>query len=324
MKSLSENLKNFQFYDFHPPEDNFREDVLNGLHSSPRSIPPKYFYDEQGSEIFDQITRLEEYYPTRCELEIFETHGQDIANNIKSVCIFIEPGAGNGNKARILLKLLKPSMFIPIDISKQHLKSAAQKIAHDYSWLDVCAVCSDFTTEFNLPDSLPDNKRVVFFPGSSIGNFHPHEAIGYLTNIASIVGKGGQLLIGVDLKKDKTVLERAYDDGEGTTAQFNLNLLTRMNQELSSDFDLDTWQHLALYNELEGRIEMHLRSQCPQVVAIDDSEFFFEENETIHTENSYKYSIEEFHELAMQAGFNTQKVWMDQNKLFSVHLFVYE
>ncbi|MEM8844991.1 MAG: L-histidine N(alpha)-methyltransferase [Pseudomonadota bacterium] len=319
---MSESNNNFRFYDFHPPENDFKKDVLEGLHSNLRSIPPKYFYDERGSKLFEQITSLEEYYPTRCELEIFETYSQDIARSIGDRCVLIEPGSGNGDKARILLKLLKPSIFIPIDISKQHLKIAAQNIANEFSGLNVSAVCCDFSLQLKLPNQLPSDKRVIFFPGSSIGNFDPHEAIKYLENLALVAGENGQLLIGVDLKKDKTTLQMAYDDRKGITAKFNLNLIMRMNRELGADFDMDAWRHRALYNDIDGRIEMHLTSQSEQLIKIDDSEFFFDKDEFIHTENSYKYYIEEFQELANQAGFHSQNVWLDQNKLFSVHLFV--
>ncbi|MEM7304733.1 MAG: L-histidine N(alpha)-methyltransferase [Pseudomonadota bacterium] len=319
---MDENLKNYSFHDFHPPDDNFKEDVIAGLSSCPRSISPKYFYDQQGSKLFDQITELKDYYPTRCELNIFESFRSEILNAVGNDCVFIEPGAGNGDKGRKLLDILEPSFYAPIDISKQHLINAATQIARDYPGVEVSAVCSDFTAKFNLPDELPLDNRVIFFPGSSIGNFHPDEAFECLAKLASHAGTQGKLLIGVDLKKDETVLQRAYDDSEGITAQFNLNLLSRINHELSADFDLDAWQHHALYNSIKGRIEMHLLSLCPQVIAFDEYEFYFEEKETIHTENSYKYSIEEFQQLARQAGFISQKVWLDKDKLFSVHLFV--
>jgi dimethylhistidine N-methyltransferase len=319
---MADIIKNYVLYDYHPSSDNFKEDVLEGLNSCPRSIPPKYFYDQQGSVLFDQITHLHDYYPTRCELEIFETYAADIVSHIGADCVFIEPGAGNGDKARKLLKILNPLVYVPIDISRRHLINAAQKLAHDYPGIKISAVCSDFTGDLHLPDDLPKGNRVMFFPGSSIGNFHPDEAVEYLAKLATHVGENGQLLIGVDLKKDEKILQRAYDDSEGVTAKFNLNLLARMNNELSSDFDLNTWRHLALYNQVCSRIEMHLLSLCPQLVAIDDEEFYFEESDTIHTENSYKYSVDEFQSLADKAGFKTKKVWLDENKYFSVHLFV--
>ena len=319
---MADKIKNYVLYDYHPPSDNFKEDVLEGLNSSPRSIPPKYFYDQQGSRLFDQITRLHDYYPTRCELEIFKTYAADILKHIGADCIFIEPGAGNGDKARKLLKILHPSVYVPIDISRHHLINAAKKLAQDYPGIKFSAVCSDFTGDLHLPDDLPKGKRVMFFPGSSIGNFHPDEAVAYLTKLATHAGERGQLLIGVDLKKDEKILQRAYDDCEGVTEKFNLNLLARMNNELSSDFDLNTWQHLALYNQVYSRIEMHLLSLCPQLVAIEDEEFYFDENDTIHTENSYKYSVDEFQALADKAGFKNKKVWLDEKKYFSVHLFV--
>jgi len=212
-------------------------------------------------------------------------------------------------------------MYVPMDISKDHMLASAKQMSKETPWLDIHAVCNDFTLKLALPEGLPNAARVVFFPGSSIGNFQPTAAVQYLSDITSLLGQSGQLLIGVDLKKDKKILERAYDDSEGVTASFNMNLLTRLNNELSADFDLQTWKHYSFYNSQEGRIEMHLKSMCKQVVSIDDHEFYFSENETIHTENSYKYTVEEFQSLGLEAGLHAEKVWIDENKLFSVHLF---
>ena len=318
---MSDKDNNYSFYDYHPALDNFKEDVLASLSSCPRTLSPKYFYDQEGSKIFERITCLDDYYPTRCELSIFAAKADEIARSTGSNCVLIEPGAGNGDKARILIKILNPSIYVPIDISRQHLIEAAQAIAMDCPAVNIAAVCSDFTGEIQLPGELPQSNRVMFFPGSSIGNFHPDNAVEYLAKLATLAGSHGKLLIGVDLKKDVDILQRAYDDSEGVTAQFNLNLLVRMNRELSADFDINTWQHVALYNEAQGRVEMHLRSLCPQVVTMADCEFYFEENEAIHTENSYKYTVDEFKALAKRAGFNSLNVWLDENKYFSLHLF---
>ena len=309
------------FHDMHPTASDLLDDVITGLQQSPRSIPPKYFYDEKGSQLFDQITELEDYYPTRIEISILQKYKQDIVSLLNKDCLLIEPGGGSCSKVRIFVNDLRPSMYVPMDISKQHMLASAKQISKEIPWLDIHAVCNDFTFKLTLPEGLSDAARVVFFPGSSIGNFQPSAAVQYLSDIASLVGKSGQLLIGVDLKKDKNILEHAYDDSEGVTAKFNMNLLTRLNNELSADFDLQTWDHYSFYDSEQGRIEMHLKSMCEQVVCIDNHEFYFAENETIHTENSYKYTIEEFQSLGVEAGLSAEKVWVDDDNLFSIHLF---
>ena len=310
-----------QFYDLHPAADDLRTDVLTGLSRSPRTIPPKYFYDQKGSQLFDQITETEDYYPTRTETQILNSNAGEIAKFIGAGSLLIEPGGGSCSKVKWLLESLHPCAYVPLDISKDYLWSAAQQTADEYPWLEVHAACTDFTQTMRLPDNLPVATRVAFFPGSSIGNFHPQDAIGFLNSVAAMVGQGGYLLIGVDVKKNKQILEKAYNDSAGATAAFNLNVLARINRELGADFDLSTWRHYALYNSEWGRVEMHLQSMVEQLVQIDNHEFYFAENETIHTENSYKYNVDEFRQLADQAGFYPKQVWMDENKLFSVHLF---
>jgi dimethylhistidine N-methyltransferase len=312
------------FHDMHPTVSDLLDDVITGLQQNPRSLSPKYFYDEKGSQLFDQITELEEYYPTRTEISILQKYKQDIVQSLNKDCLLIEPGGGSCSKVRIFVGDLKPIMYVPMDISKEHLLSSAKQMSKQIPWLDIHAVCSDFTLKLELPEGLPDASRVVFFPGSSIGNFHPPAAIQYLSDIANLVGVSGQLLIGVDLKKEKNMLERAYDDPGGVTAKFNINLLTRLNNEVLANFDLQTWKHYSFYNSEQGRIEMHLKSMCEQVVCIDDYEFYFSENETIHTENSYKYTIEEFQTLGIEAGLRAEKVWVDGDQLFSIHLFSVE
>ncbi|MDW3094500.1 MAG: L-histidine N(alpha)-methyltransferase [Gammaproteobacteria bacterium] len=313
--------KTVHFHDMHPTVENLLEDVLVGLRESPRSISPKYFYNDIGSQLFDQITETEDYYPTRTEISILQKYKQDIVQSLNKDCLLIEPGGGSCSKVRIFVDDLRPSMYVPMDISKEHLLASATQMSKEIPWLEIHAVCNDFTCKLTLPEGLSDAARVVFFPGSSIGNFSPDAAIQYLSEVKDLLGIGGQLLIGVDLKKDKNILENAYDDSEGITAQFNLNLLTRLNNELYADFDLQTWEHYSFYNADQGRIEMHLRSMCKQVVNISDHEFYFSENETIHTENSHKYSIEEFQSLASKAGFSAENVWLDDNELFSVQLY---
>lgn len=310
-----------QFHDLHPTADDLRSDVLSGLSNSPRVIPPKYFYDQKGSQLFDEITKTEEYYPTRTETQILEFYAQEVAEQIGTGSLLVEPGGGSCSKVRLLLEGLRPCAYVPMDISKDHLWIAAEQTAAEFPWLEVHAACTDFTQTMALPDNMPSGTRVAFFPGSSIGNFHPQDAVSFLTTVGAMVGEGGYLLIGVDVKKDSEILQHAYNDAAGVTAEFNLNLLARINRELSANFELSNWQHHAFYNSEFGRIEMHLRSMVEQVIQIDDYEFYFDQNETIHTENSYKYEVEEFQQIAGQAGFVPEKVWMDKNKLFSVHLF---
>ena len=310
-----------RFYDYHPAVSDFHAEVIHGLSRRPRSIGPKFFYDEYGSRLFDAITRTPEYYPTRTELAILEQYKDDITRHIGSDCVLIEPGSGNSRKIRILLDSLKPQAYIPIDISKDYLRSTSQHIAAEYPWLEVHAVCADYTAEFTLPDGPVGGAVVAFFPGSTIGNFEPQQAVAFLHTIAHKVRAHGGLLIGVDLKKHPQRLTAAYNDAQGITAAFNLNLLTRINRELQGDFDLDKFYHHAFYNADLGRMEMHLVSADAQRVQVAGKEFWFEKSETIHTENSYKYSIDEFKILAAQAGFQSHAVWTDAEELFSIHYF---
>lgn len=312
---------NIQFHDLHPTRNEFIDDVLQGLRQTPACIPPKYFYDSRGSQLFDEITRLPEYYLARTEMAILRNNAEDIAARIGTGHLLVEPGGGSCEKVHILLEGLRPCAYVPMDISHQHLQMAAAELAIDYPWLEVHAACTDFTRDMQLPASLPPGRHVAFFPGSSIGNFKPAEAARFLHSVADLVGSDGYLLIGVDLKKDNATLEAAYNDRQGITAQFNLNLLQRINAELGGDFVIDQWQHRAFYNSEEGRIEMHLASTVEQSVRIGGERFLFKAGDSIHTENSYKYSADEFIRLAEQAGFHADRLWMDEQRLFSVHLF---
>ena len=307
------------FYDLHPPAADFKSEVLSGLARSPRKLSPKFFYDHHGSQLFDAITELPEYYPTRAEISILEEHGETIADFLGQDCLLLELGSGSSKKIRVLLDALKPSIYMPVDISREHLLGSAEELVADYPALEIHAVCADYTADFDLP-CCPDHlSRVLFYPGSSIGNFEPSRAVGLLRRMAHHLQERGRMLIGVDLKKDVELLHAAYNDSQQLTAAFNLNMLHRINRELDADFDVQAFNHHAFYNEPEGRVEMHLVSNKVQAVTVAGQLFGFAAGETIHTENSYKYSVEEFQVLAEGAGFVPEKVWTDDDKLFSVH-----
>lgn len=313
----------FAFYDLAPGEESFRDAVLNGLGRERKSIPCKFFYDARGSALFEAICRLPEYYPTRTEIAILEENAAEIAAQMDPHCRLIELGSGASRKVRILLNALdRPAAYVPVDISGDHLREAALNLAEDFPELPVIAVCADYTRPFAMPPLPgPRGKRVGFFPGSTIGNFEPSAALRFLANCAQILGPGGEMLIGVDLKKDRAVLDAAYNDRAGVTAAFNLNLLERINRELDGDLDLDRFEHLGFYNGREGRIEIYIRSLSDQEATIAGRRFGFAAGELIHTEYSYKYTVGEFRALAAQAGFRPVDTWTDPNQLFSVHYF---
>lgn len=297
----------------------FYRDVISGLGQNPRSIPPKYFYNTRGSRLFDAICQQPEYYLTRTEKALLEEHAGEISDLIGPGCALIEPGCGSCEKVRLLLDSLQPDTYIPIDISGEHLQDAAAQIAGCYSWLDVQPVCTDITDGLSLPYIPHDTKRIVFYPGSSIGNFEPANAVTFMQRLGTIVGNGGGLLIGVDLQKDPARLNAAYNDASGLTAAFNINLLHRISDELDGDLDIDAFAHHAFYNQDRKRIEMHLLCTSDQSIHIDGHRFDLEAGETIHTEYSYKYTIDQFRLLANRAGFTQGSVWTDQERLFSLH-----
>jgi dimethylhistidine N-methyltransferase len=309
-----------EFHDLHPTPADLAAEVRAGLGRRPRAISPKFFYDAEGSRLFDAITETPEYYLTRTEASVLKENAAEIAARVGTGSLLVEPGGGSCAKVRILLHGLRPCAYVPMDISRDHLWIAAEQVAAEFPWLEVHAACTDFTRLMAVPESAPDGPRVAFFPGSSIGNFDRDGALGFLDSVASLVGPGGFLLIGVDLKKDKAILDAAYDDAQGITAAFNLNLLVRINRELGADFHLDAWRHQAVYVESEGRVEMHLESLREQAVHVAGERFEFAAGETIHTENSYKYGVEEFQGLARRAGFLPEAVWTDPERRFSVHL----
>lgn len=293
--------------------------MLQGLQDARKELPSKYFYDDTGSQLFEQICELDEYYLTRTELGIMQEQMQEIVSLLGPHCLLIEYGSGNSTKTRMLLNALQdPAGYVPIDIAKEQLLRSVADLALTYPELEVLPVCADYTSDFELPlPGKPVVQRVAYFPGSTIGNFDREPARQFLQKIARVC-QGGGLLIGVDLKKDFNILHRAYNDSQGMTAQFNKHLLVRMNQELDADFQLNQFGHYAFYNPGQSRIEMHLVSLKNQAVRIGDVEISFKLGESIWTESSYKYTLEEFAQLAATAGFTVERVWTDSRKLFSV------
>src|ERR1700733_3560572 len=298
--------------------DPFAADVVAGLSAKPKSLPPKYFYDLAGSALFDRITRLPEYYPTRSEIGILQDNAPAIASLFPQNCALIEFGGGSSRKARILLGAAATvEAYVPVDISGDFLQQDAAQLRRDFPHLAVYPVVGDFPQSFDIPAPIATLPRVGFFPGSTIGNFEPHEAAKFLRHAGAILGRGAVLVIGVDLVKDTKVLCAAYNDAEGVTAKFNLNLLARINRELGANFDLATFEHHACYNRQHNRIEMHLASTKRQKVKVNGKTIGFRAGETIHTENSYKYAVESFQALARGSGWLPLQVWSDGN--FSVH-----
>lgn len=312
-------LVNFELHDLKPAVADFRREVLAGLAATPRRLAPKFFYDAEGSRLFDAITRQPEYYPTRTEIGLLRAHGPEIAERLGRQAALIELGSGSDIKIRSLLDVLRPAEYLPLDISLSHLRASATGIARDYPQIRVRATCVDYTRAFALPPIAPEAHRVVFYPGSSVGNFEPADVRDLLRWVAGMVGPGGRLLIGVDLKKGAARLNAAYNDAAGVTAAFNRNVLVRMATELGAQLTVEDFAHHAFYNDALGRIEMHLRAQRATRIEIAGQVFDFAEGEGIHTENSYKYSTEEFGALAATVGFVTEQVWCDAERLFSVH-----
>ena len=298
-----------------------RRAVLRGLAAPQKRLSPKYFYDQRGSELFDQICALPEYYPTRTELKLMDRHLPEVAELVGPGAAVIEFGAGSNVKIRKLLDhLVEPTAYVPVEISGDYLVEQCEALARDYPNVHVQPVLADFTQPFELPRHPVQPKRnLVFFPGSTIGNFTRPEAAALLEVMRLEAKPGGALLIGVDLRKRRGIMEAAYNDRQGVTAEFNLNVLRRLNRELDADFDLDTFEHEAVYDESEGRIEMRLVSRRVQTVTVAGLPIGFEQGEYIITEYSHKYSLEEFRGVATRAGFTPERSWMDEDRLFSIH-----
>lgn len=307
-------------HDYEPQAGDLRAEILAGLTASPKTLPCKYLYDERGSELFDAICELPEYYLTRTELDIMQSHAAEIATVLGARVLLVEPGSGTSAKTRLLLdKLHWPCAYVPVDISREHLIKAADQLNRHYPDLEVLPVCADFSQAFALPaPHHPAARTLIYFPGSTIGNFEPDATVALLKQLLRLAGCKGALLIGVDLNKDRTLLEAAYNDVAGVTAAFNLNLLARLNRELGSDFDVSRFRHRAVFNPAEGRIEMHLDSLENQTVNIAGETVQFGAGESIITEYSYKHTLPGFAALAAQAGWKVQKVWTDERRWFSV------
>lgn len=297
----------------------FARDLLSGLAQEQKSIPAKYFYDERGSALFDRICNLPEYYPTRVEMDLLHRYGREISRYVGDDITLVEFGAGALRKVEVLLGCLeRPRAYVPIDISVDFLRAMANKLQAVRPDLSVHPVFADFTKGLALPVIGEDERRVGFFAGSTIGNLERKEALAFLQHARSLLAGGG-MLVGVDLVKDPAVLHAAYNDSAGVTAAFNKNLLHRANGELGADFDVDAFAHYAFYNPAARRIEMHLMSRERQTVSLLGRDIAFEEGETVHTENSHKYTVVDFQRLAMAAGFRPVRCWLDENRLFSLH-----
>lgn len=310
--------------DLHPQQSRFLDAVITGLSQSPKRLPTAFLYDEQGSHLFDRICELDEYYPTRTEMRIMDAHLPEMAKVLGPSITVIEYGSGSGIKTKRLLEALDhPTAYVPVEISREHLMMSAKELAKRFPNIEVLPVCADFTQPFDVPSPQhASSRRVIYFPGSTIGNFTPSLARTLLEQMADEVGAGGGVLLGVDLIKDEDVLRRAYNDQKGVTAEFNLNLLRRINRELEANFNLSTFEHTAYYDRRRHAVEMRLVSTTDQTIEISTKQFQIRAGEWIHTEDSHKYSLDGFQELARSAGLDVQQVWTDEQKLFSVQYLV--
>ncbi|MGE5518241.1 MAG: L-histidine N(alpha)-methyltransferase [Bacteroidota bacterium] len=309
----------------HETTEDFRAAVLLGLSRRPRAIPCKYLYDAEGSELFDRITELEEYYPTRTEIALLQAAGPDIAARVGPGARVVEFGCGSMRKTRLLLAALaRPATYVAIDVAREPLLLGARRLAALYPGMAVVPLVADFTRPLVLPPDGDGGDGAVlgFFPGSTIGNMCPTDARAFLRRAGRVVGAGGRLLVGVDTIKEPALLDAAYDDAQGVTAAFTRNLLTRANRELAADFDIDGFDHRAWWNARESRVEIHLVATRRQMVEIDGHRFAFRRGDVIHVEDCYKYSVEQFRWLARMGGFEPEAVWQDDARLFSLHLLV--
>ena len=316
MVALKKTVQKFELPD---PASPFAADVLKGLKSTPKRIPPKYFYDRAGCALFERITDLPEYYLTRSELRILEVNAAAIAKYIPSGSALVEFGSGSSRKTRILLAAAPQlAAYVPVDICGDMLDDEAAELRKEFPKLDISPVPADFAQPFDLPASVPA-ARVGFFPGSTIGNFEPHEAAAFLRHAGEILDRGATMIVGTDLQKDSRIINAAYNDAAGITRDFNLNILVRINRELDGKFDLGSFEHHAFYNRERHRIEMHLASSKRQKVRVAGETIEFRAGETIHTESSYKYSVDSFSALARGTGWTQVASWSDPDRYFCVH-----
>lgn len=311
----------YHYRDLKPAVGSFLDEVIEGLSAPRKWLFPKYFYDERGSRLFEAICDLPEYYPTRTELAMLETYAPELRRRVGPGSAIIEYGSGSGRKTELVLRAVEPHAYVAIDISGEQLRLAVAGLAERFPGVRMVALCADYTRTLALEtiEVLSGTRRIGFFPGSTIGNYPHAEALAFLRSACESAGPGGAMIVGVDLVKDPAILHAAYNDSAGVTAAFNLNVLERINRELGADFELDAFRHRAHYSAEEGRIEMHLVSQRAQTVSIAGRTFHFAAGETIHTESSYKYSVEGFQALAAEAGFDPQHCWIDSGRLFSIH-----
>lgn len=314
---------NVRFTNLHAQVHNDVEDILSGLKQTKKTINPRFFYDSKGSQLFEDITQTEEYYPTRTERNILWENRFDIAKTTGVGKVLVEPGSGSSEKVRLLLDALQPSAYVPIDIAADFLQAASHQLGEEFDWLPIHALCADFSALQVLPNTLPAGPRVIFYPGSTLGNMHPEQAVLFLQTLHHwLIDEShamGGILIGIDLHKEVAILNAAYNDKDGITAAFNLNALSNINRIAKADFQLANFQHHAFYNQPERRIEMHLISQCDHWVTIAGERIPFSKGESIHTENSYKYTVDGFDRLVQSAGFKRKNSWLDEKQYFSFH-----
>lgn len=300
-----------------------KQELLNGLCAKEKFINPKFFYDEYGSQLFEKIMQLPEYYPSRTEMALLEKYKNEISKTIGKNKVLIEPGAGNCEKVQYILPTLKPKCYMPIDISADFLFDCATKLQKKFPYIDIHAVADDMKAKVAVPDKFDKNEKIIFYPGSTIGNYSPSEALDFLKHVRELAGDQGGLLIGVDLQKDKKILDAAYNDKDGITALFNLNALNHVNKLLDIKLNVELFEHVAFYNEERCRIEMHLECKSEHQCDLDDSgQISFNKSERIHTEYSYKYTVESFSKLAAKAGLELENCWIDADELFSVQYYV--
>jgi dimethylhistidine N-methyltransferase len=307
--------------DLKPTISEAGREILHGLMRTPKAIASKYLYDQHGSSLFELITALPEYYLTRTEIQILREFSGDIASQVGAGRLLIEFGSGSSAKTRLLLESLRPVGYVPVEISRQRLAASVASLHEEFEWLNIIPISADYSRPLRLPSAATTGSRTVFFPGSSIGNFEPREAVAFLWAARSVAGADGQLLIGIDLKKNSATIEHAYDDAQGVTAAFTLNALQHLNNIVGASFDLNAFRHHARYNDQAARVEIHLVSLKDQTVHVSGRRIPLRDGEMIHIENCYKYEPKEFDALAARGGFTRRAAWFDPQRWFGVLLY---